>query len=142
MSIGSQPLSGTRKTKELKVLELHNQGYSSRKIASLVHLSLRDVTKFVNLASNKIKSPSVTSIHNEIILEYRVNLLRSEVKDLEYQRKNLKVEINNLRAQKYDVLYRLRAKQSELDAVKRNLEYEKFSKEILNDIFNGGQITT
>jgi hypothetical protein len=103
MSIGSQPLSDKRKTKELKVLELHNQGYSYRRIASLVHLSLRDVTKFVNLASNKIKSPSVTSIHDEIILEYRVNLLRSEVKELESQRKNLKDEINNLRAQKYNV---------------------------------------
>ncbi|MFY9966293.1 MAG: hypothetical protein WBL44_15595 [Nitrososphaeraceae archaeon] len=135
MSIGSQPLSDKRKTKESKVLEQHNQGYSYQKITSLVHLSLRDVTRFVNLASNKIKSPSVTSIHDEIILEYRVNFLRYEVRELESQRKNLKDEINSLRAQKYDVMNQLRARQSELDAVKRDLEYERFSKEILKDIF-------
>jgi aspartyl-tRNA synthetase len=135
----SETRSDRRNTKEQKVLELCNQGYPYRKIASLVHLSLRDVTKFVNLASNKIKSPSVTSIHDEIILEYRVNLLRCEVKELELQRKNLKDETNNLRAQKYNVQIQLRAKQSELDVMKRNLEYEKFSKEILNDIFAEGQ---
>lgn len=125
MSIGSQPLSDKRKTKELKVLELHNQGYSYRMIASLVHLSLRDVTRFVNLASNKVKSPSVTSIHDEIILEYRVNLLRSEVKELESQRKNLTDELDSLRAQKYNIQNQLRAQQIELDVVKRNLEYER-----------------
>jgi septal ring factor EnvC (AmiA/AmiB activator) len=77
----------------------------------------------------------VTSIHDEIILEYRVNFLRSEVRELEGQRKNLKDEINSLRAQKYDVMNQFRARQSELDAVKRDLEYERFSKEILKDIF-------
>jgi len=131
----SETSSDRRKMKELKVLELHQEGYSYRKIASLVHLSLRDVTKFVNLASNKIMSPSLTSIHDEIILEYRVNLLRSEVKELESHRKNLKDEINNLRAQKYNLLIQLQARQSELDVVKRDLEYERFSNEILKDIF-------
>jgi len=129
----SETSSDRRKMKEL--IELHQEGYSYRKIASLVHLSLRDVTKFVNLASNKIMSTSVTSIHDEIILEYRVNLLRSEVKELESHRKNLKDEINNLRAQKYNLLIQLQARQSELDVVKRDLEYERFSKEILKDIF-------
>jgi hypothetical protein len=107
MSIGSRPLSDKRKMKELKVLELHNQGDSYRRIASLVHLSLRDITRFVNLASNKIKSPSVTSIHDEIILEYRVNLLRSEVKELESQRKDLEDDLDNLCAQKNGLLNQL-----------------------------------
>jgi cell division protein FtsB len=98
----SETRSDRRKTKEQKVLELCNQGYPYRKIASLVHLSLRDVTKFVNLASNKIMSPSVTSIHDEIILEYRVNLLRSELEDLKIERDSLKDEVKDLRAQKYD----------------------------------------
>jgi hypothetical protein len=71
-----------------------------RKIASSVHLSLRDVTRFVNLASNKIMSPSVTSIHDEIILEYRVNLLRSEMKELAIQREKLKDEIDNFCARR------------------------------------------
>ena len=88
------------------------------------------VTRLVNLASNKIKSVSVTSIHDEIILEYRVNLLRSEVNELERQRKNLNDEINNLRAQKYNLENQLRARQSELDVVKRVLGYE-----ILRNIF-------
>ena len=97
----SETSSDRRKMKELKVLELHREGYSYRKIASSVHLSLRDVTKFVILASNKIKSPSVTSIHDEIILEYRVNLLRSELKDLKIETDSLKDEVKDLRAQKY-----------------------------------------
>lgn len=104
--------------KELEVLRLHDEGYSFRRIARIVHVSLRDVTKFVNLASNKIKSPSVTSIHDEIILEYRVNLLRSEVKELESQRKNLKDELDGLRTQKYNIQNQLRAQQIELDVVK------------------------
>lgn len=120
-----------RKTKELKVLELHNQGTSYRKIASLVHLSLRDVTRFVNLASNKIKSPSVTSIHDEIILEYRVNLLRSELKDLKLERDNLINEVKELCAQKFDIMTQLHARHAELDAVKRNLEYGRFINGIL-----------
>jgi hypothetical protein len=123
-----------KKMKEMKVLELHDQGWSYRKISSMVHLSLRDVTKFVNLASNKIKSPSVTSIHDEIILEYRVNLLRSEVKELEIQSENLKDEIKNLRAQKYDLLNQVRARQSELDALNRELETEKFLNGVLKDV--------
>jgi hypothetical protein len=57
------------------------------------------------------------------------------VKELESHRKNLKDEINNLRAQKYNLLIQLQARQSELDVVKRDLEYERFSKEILKDIF-------
>jgi chromosome segregation ATPase len=125
--------SNARRMKELKVLELHDKGFSSREIASIVHMSLRDVTKFINLASNKIKSPSVTSIHDEIVLEYRVNLLRSEVRDLESERDNLRNEVNDLRAQRYDLQNQVRAKQTELDVVKRDLENEKFSK-ILDDI--------
>jgi vacuolar-type H+-ATPase subunit I/STV1 len=136
----SETRSDQKKIKELKVLELHDQGLPYSKIASMIHLSLRDVTKFVSLASNKIKSPSVTSIHDEIILEYRVNLLRSEVKELETQRKNQKDELDNLRAKKYDLLNQLLAKQSELDAVKRESESEKFSK-LLNGIFSEEQFT-
>jgi hypothetical protein len=72
MFTGSPEVSKKRKMKELRVLQLYDLGFSSRKIASLVHLSLRDTTRFVNLASNKIKSPTVTSINDEIILEYSV----------------------------------------------------------------------
>jgi orotate phosphoribosyltransferase-like protein len=138
----SETRSERRKTKEQKVLELNSQGLSYRKIAKEVHVSLRDVVKYIQRISNKRESQSRTSIHDEIILEYRVNLLRSETKELESQRKNLKDEINSLHAQKFDVLTRLRARQLELDAMKRNLEFERFSKEILNDIFSKGQITT
>lgn len=98
MSIGSLRTLDIRKAKELKVLQLHDQGYSYRKIATSVHLSLRDVTKFINLASNKIESPSLTSIHDEIVLEYRVILLRSQVKDLNIEREKLKDELADLRA--------------------------------------------
>jgi predicted nucleic acid-binding Zn-ribbon protein len=87
-------------------------------------------------------SPSVTSIHDEIILEYRVNLLRSELKDLKIERDSLKDEVKDLRAQKYDLVNQVRARQSELDVVKRNLEYERFSREILEGIFTEGQVTT
>ena len=121
MLTGSLHTSDKTKAKELKVLQLHDQGYSHRKIASIVHMSLRDVNKFINLASNKIKSPSSTSIHDEIILEYRVNLLRSEVKDLESQKEKLKNEVAHLRTQIYDIQYKLRAKQSELESVMMNL---------------------
>ena len=62
--------------------------------------------------------------------QWRVNLLRSEVRDLEIQTDNLKDELEDLRARKYNVLHQLRAKQSELDVVQRDLEYERFSKEI------------
>lgn len=122
--------------KELRVLELHQQGYSYRKIASLVHLSLRDVTKYIHRISNKTKSSSTVSVMDEVVLEYRVTGLKHELRDLEIKRENLKDEVNNLRAQKYNVLIQLRAKQSELDVVKGNLEPEEFLKEILNGIFN------
>jgi len=82
----SETLSDKRNMKELRVLELHQQGYSYRKIASLVHLSLRDVTKYIHRISNKTKSPSTTSIMDEVILEYRVTRLRREVKDLQIER--------------------------------------------------------
>jgi hypothetical protein len=42
----------------------------------------------------RFKSPSVIFNHDEIVLEYRINLLRSEVSELESQRKNLKGKIN------------------------------------------------
>jgi hypothetical protein len=118
----------------LRVLQLYNQGFSYRRIAKQVHLSLRDVAKFINLAANRTKSPYSTSIHDEIILEYRVNMLRSEVRDLESRRENLK----NEREEYYNVQIQLCAKRSELDSVMRNLEYERFSNEVLKDIFTEG----
>lgn len=142
MSTRSQQPLERRKMKELKVLELHDQGFSYRKIASLVHLSLRDVTKYIHRISNKTNSPSTISVMDEVVLEYRVNLLRSEVRVLEKERDNLKNEVKDLRAQKYDLVNQVRARQSELDVVKRNLEYERFSKEILEGIFTEGQVTT
>jgi len=126
----------------LKVLELHDQGFSYRKIASQVHLSLRDVTKYIHRISNKTNSPSTISVMDEVVLEYRVNLLRSEVRVLVKERDNLKNEVKGLRAQKYDLVNQVHARQSELDVVKRNLEYERFSKEILEGIFTEGQVTT
>jgi predicted nucleic acid-binding Zn-ribbon protein len=71
---------------------------------------------------------------DEVALEYRVTGLRRELRDLEILRENLKSEVNDLRAQLLNAQYQLRAKRSELDAVKRNLEYERFSEEILKDI--------
>ena len=88
---------------------------------------------------NSRKSPSSTSIHDEIILEYRVNLLRSEVRDLATERDNLKNEVTDLRSQKYNLQIQVRARQSELVVVKRVLEYKKFSKEILDENFTEGQ---
>ena len=82
MSIGTQILSDKRRTKELKILHLHDQGFSYRKIAKEVHVSLRDVTKYIQTISSKRRSPLTTSVHDEIVLEYTVNLLRSEVKGL------------------------------------------------------------
>jgi predicted transcriptional regulator len=134
MSLDSQLLD-RRKKKELRVLELHEQGFSYRKIANEVHLSLRDVSKYIHRISNKRKSPSTTSIHDEIVLEYRVNGLRHEVRDLESQKENLKNEVKDLRAQIYNVQYQLRAKRSELNMVLRNLGSERFSNEILKDLF-------
>lgn len=141
MSIGSLRTLDIRKAKELKVLQLHDQEYSYRKIATSVHLSLRDVTKFINLASNKIESPSLTSIHDEIVLEYRVILLRSQVKDLNIEREKLKDELADLRAQKYNLQIQMRAKQSDLDFLTGHLEAETFLNEISKDIFTD-QITT
>jgi hypothetical protein len=78
---------------------------------------------------------------DEVVLEYRVNLLRSQVRDLKIERENLKKEVNDLRAQKFNILTQLHARQSELDVVKRNLEYERFSDEVFKDISNQDQIT-
>jgi aspartyl-tRNA synthetase len=138
LASGSPHISDKRKTKELDVLKLHGRGYSYRQIARKIHMSLRDVAKYIQTVSNKKKSQSTTSIHDEIVLEYRANLLRSEVRDLELERQNLKDELSDLHAQKIKVQNQLRAKQLELDAVKRDLEYERFSKIILNDIFIEG----
>jgi hypothetical protein len=99
MSTGSLRLSERKKMKGMKVIELFDQGYSYRKIAKLVRLSLRDVAKFINLAADKTKTPSTASIHDLIILEYRVAGLRREVRGLEILRENLKNEVNDLRAQ-------------------------------------------
>ncbi|MFZ1877223.1 MAG: hypothetical protein WAU25_09355 [Nitrososphaeraceae archaeon] len=125
--------------KELRVLELHQQGYSYRKIASLVHLSLRDVTKYIHRISNKTKSASTTSIMDEVILEYRVTGLRREVKDLQIEREKLNRELADLHALKIKVQNELYVKRVELDSMMRKLENEKFSKEIMKDIFTKGQ---
>ena len=135
----SETLSDKRKMKELRVLELHQQGYSYRKIASLVHLLLRDVTKYIHRISNKSKSPSTTSIMDEVILEYRVTGLRREVKDLQIEREKLNRELAHLHALKIKVQIELYVKRVELDSMMRKLENEKFSKEIMKDIFTKGQ---
>ena len=131
MTVESSHVSDKRKMKELGVLKLHSQGYSYRQIAKTIHMSLRDVAKYVQTISNKKESQSRTSIHDEIVLEYRVNLLRSEVRDLELERQRLMDELAELRAQKYNLQIQLRTKQSEL-------ETKKFS-ELLNDIFTEDQ---
>ena len=104
--------SDRRKLKKLKVLELYDQGLSYRKIVSTVHMSLRDVAKYVQRVSNKTKSPSAVSVMDEVVLEYRMNLLRSEVKDLKIERDDLKNEVNDLRAQEYDLQIHARDKQN------------------------------
>jgi len=134
----SETLSDKRKMKELKVLELHDQGYSYRKIASLIHLSLRDVTKYIHRISNKTKSPSTTSVMDEVVLEYRISGMKHELRDLKMERDNLMNKVKDLRTQKYEVINQLRARQSELNAVKRIIEIEKFN-EILKDIFTESQ---
>ncbi|MGH9953991.1 MAG: hypothetical protein ACRD5J_20440, partial [Nitrososphaeraceae archaeon] len=58
--------------------------------------------------SNKRKSQSSTSINDEIVLEYRVNPLRSEVRDLKVERDNLKNEVNDLRVENVRVQNQLR----------------------------------
>jgi hypothetical protein len=101
MSTGSPRSSDKRKTKELKVFELYHQGLSYRRIANEARLSLRDVAKSVRRISNKTKSPSTISVMDEVVLrrcEYRVNLLRSEVRDLELERQSLKDELAELRS--------------------------------------------
>ena len=130
-----------KREKELKVFELYQQGLSYRRIAKEARLSLRDVAKYIHRISNKTKSPSTTSVMDEVVLEYRVNLLRSQVRDLKIERENLKKEVNDLRAQKFNILTQLHARQIELDDVKRDLEYERFSDEVFKDIFNQDQIT-
>ncbi|MGH9993818.1 MAG: hypothetical protein ACRD4J_01095 [Nitrososphaeraceae archaeon] len=132
--------SERKRIKELKVLELHVKGFSFRQIAKLTHVSLREVTKYVHGISNKTKSPSSTSVMDEVVLEYRISGMKHELRDLRIERDNLRNEVNDLRAQKYVVLNQLRARQSELDAVKRDLKSEKFS-ELLNDIFTEDQFT-
>ena len=139
MSIEKQTHLDKRKMKELRVLELHQQRYSYRKIASLVHLSLRDVTKNIHRISNKTKSPSTTSIIDEVILEYRVTGLRREVKELQIERENLNRELVDLHALKIKVQNELYVKRFELDSMMMKLENEKFSKEIMKDIFTKGQ---
>jgi DNA-binding NarL/FixJ family response regulator len=69
----SEMRSERRKMKEMKVFELYNKGMTSRKIASLVHLSLRDVIKYIHRISDKTKSPSTVSVMDEVVLEYRVS---------------------------------------------------------------------
>jgi predicted transcriptional regulator len=123
----SETHSERRKIKELKVLELHDRGFSSRKIASLIHLSLRDVTKYIHRISNKTKSPSTTSVMDEVVLEYRISGMKHELRDLKIERDNLMNEVKDLRTQKYEVINQLRARQSELNAVKRIIEIEKFN---------------
>lgn len=95
----SDTRSERRRSKELKVLELHEKGFSSRQIAKLVHVSLREVTKYVRKISNKTRSPSCTSVMDEVVLEYRVNNLVHEVMDLEMQKENLINELRDLRAE-------------------------------------------
>ena len=130
----SETRSDRSKTKELKVLELFGKGYSYRRIAKEVHLSLRDITRCVRMVSNKTRSSSTTSIMDEVVLEYRVTGLRREVKDLQTERDNLMNEVNDLRAKKYDLLNQLRARESQLDAVKRDLESERVVNEVLKDM--------
>jgi hypothetical protein len=60
---------------------------------------------YVQTISNKRESPSVTSIHDEMVLEYTVNLLRSKVRDLRMEIDKLKNELNGLREPK-NIVYR------------------------------------
>jgi hypothetical protein len=109
--------SDNRKKKELKVLELHDRGYSYRKIAEDVHLSLRDVTKYIHRVSSKTKSPSTISVMDEVVLEYRVNGLRHEVRDLEIRKANLNNELTNLCAQITNLEDQELGKQSETQKI-------------------------
>ena len=64
-----------------------------------IHMSLRDMVKYVQIVSNKRKSQSTTSVMDEVVLEYRLNGLQREVKDLQLKRDNLRIEVNDLRPQ-------------------------------------------
>ena len=46
----------------------------------------------------------VSSVHDEIVLEYTVNLLRSEARDLRTEIYKLRNEVNDLRTQKLIVV--------------------------------------
>ena len=48
---------------------------------------------------------------DEVVLEYGVNNLLHEVRDLKIERDNLRNEIRDLRAQKYDLQNQMRGKQ-------------------------------
>jgi hypothetical protein len=72
---------------------------------------LREVSKYVQTISHKREFPSVTSIHDEIVLEYTVNLLRSKVRDLRMEIDKLKNELNGLREPK-NIVYRFRCAQN------------------------------
>ena len=76
---------------------------------------------------------------DEVILEYRVTGLRREVKDLQIERENLNRELADLHALKIKVQNELYVKRFDLDSMMRKLENEKFSKEIMKDIFTKGQ---
>jgi predicted nucleic acid-binding Zn-ribbon protein len=76
---------------------------------------------------------------DEVILEYRVTRLRREVKDLQIERENLNRELADLHALKIKVQNELYVKRFDLDSMMRKLENEKFSKEIMKDIFTKGQ---
>jgi hypothetical protein len=66
---------------------------------------------YVQTISNKRESPSVTSIHDEMVLEYTVNLLRSKVRDLRMEIDKLKNELNGLREPK-NIVYRFKCAQN------------------------------
>lgn len=69
----------------------------------------------------------------------RVTGLRREVKDLQIERENPNRELADLHALKIKVQNELYVKRFELDSMMRKLENEKFSKEIMKDIFTKGQ---
>jgi hypothetical protein len=123
MSSESSRPSDRRKRKESRVLELHDQGWSYRRIVKEVQLSLRDVTKYIQRVSNKTKSLSTTSVMDEVILEYRVNELRHEVRDLEIRKANLNNELTSLHARIMNLDDLFDAKQSKIDkAIKEKVD--------------------
>jgi predicted nucleic acid-binding Zn-ribbon protein len=73
---------------------------------------------------------------DEVVLEYRVNGLRREVKDLKMEKDKLKNELADLRAEIWNVHYKLCDKKSELESVKMNLYSQKLCNEVLNDLFD------